>query len=103
MTSQLLERLPVYMTSSISRAMMDADTNAYILSCLESFYAGNYGEIPFEDIQQNNADLIAGEGHVLARYKAKHNLVSDIYIESHFCGVSGNDYNNTVICYCSER
>ena len=104
MTLSQLQKLPLFMTSSISTAMRDADTNAYIIECLEAYYSGNYGEVPPEDIELNNADLSAGEGHVLARYKAKYELTSDIYIESHFMRrFKGSDYNNTVVCYCSER
>lgn len=104
MTLSQLQKLPLFMTSSISAAMRDANTNAYIIECLEAYYSGNYGEVPPEDVELNNADLSAGEGHVLARYKAKYELTSDIYIESHFMRrFKGNDYNNTVVCYCSER
>ena len=104
MTLSQLQKLPLYMTSSVAATMTDADTNAYILECIEAFFSGYYGSVPAEDVELNNADLSAGEGHVLARYEAKHKLTSDIYIESHFTPrYKGNDYNNTVVCYCSER
>lgn len=104
MTLSDLQKLPFYMTSSINTAMQDPETHAYIMMCLLRYYSGDYGEVPPEDIELNNADLSAGEGHVLARYKAKYELTSDIYIESHFMRrFKGNDYNNTVVCYCSER
>ena len=104
MTLSDLQKLPFYMTSSINTAMKDPETHAYIMMCLFRYYSGDYGEVPPEDTQMNNADLRAGEGHVLARYEAKHKLTSDIYIESHFTPrYKGNDYNNTVVCYCSER
>lgn len=104
MTLAQLQKLPLFATASISAAMRDMDTNTYIMICLSRFYSGNYGAVPPEDVELNNADLRAGEGHVLARYEAKHELTSDIYIESHFSKHHrGPDYNSTVICYVSER
>lgn len=105
MTFSELRNLRLFQTRSIATASKDSKvTHAYLMECLSRFFSGDYGEICQEDTDANNADLAAGEGHVLARYKAKHNLESDIYIESHFSkSVPGIDANNTMIMYCGER
>ena len=62
-----------------------------------------YGVIPPEDTDANNADLKAGEGRVLARFREYGKLEGDIYIIAAFSqGNPGKDYNNTTILYCSE-
>lgn len=101
-----LRGIPCYQTASIAEAIKsDKNTLAYILACLERFYAGDYGLIPEEDIEANNSDLANGCGHVLARYEAREALEHEIYIESHFDALeAGNvDFNNTMICYTFER
>lgn len=106
MTLKELQSLPLYMSRGINAAIINADTFRYIQECLREYYSGNYGEVPPEDVELNNADLASGTGHVLARYPAKHSLKEDIYIESHFYDaqpLSDLNYNNTVVCYVSER
>lgn len=99
-----LQDLPLYQTRTIAEAAKDAPTHNYIVQCLNSFFSGNYGEVPPEDTEANNADLEAGEGHVLARYKAFGTLSHDIYIEAHFSqSVPGVDANNIMIMYPEER
>lgn len=106
MTLHELQSLPLYMSRGINAAIINADTFAYIQQCLQAYYSGNYGEIPPEDVELNNADLASGTGHVLARYPQKYTLTSDIYIESHFYDaqpLSDLNFNNTCICYTWER
>lgn len=105
MTLADLQKIPVYQTRTIAEACNHSpQTHNYIVDCLHRFFSGDYGEVPQEDTDANNADLLDGEGHVLARYKARHNLEGDIYIESHFSeSVPGIDTNNTMVMYCGER
>ena len=100
-----LRLLPLLQTRGIAATCSKSpETFAYIIDCINRFYAGDYGEVGQEDTDANNADLRAGEGHVLARYKEMYTLDSDIYIESHFSeSVPGIDANNTMIMYCYER
>lgn len=105
MTLEDLAKIPTYQTRSISHAAEDPETALYLLECLGRFWGGDYGEICEEDTQYNNADLEAGEGHVLARYKGKYKLTGDIYIEAHFDKdyLDNIDYTNTLIMYPEER
>lgn len=101
-----LKKIKVFQTRTIAEACKDVQTLAYVSDCLSRFYKGDYGEICAEDTGYNNTELDEGFGHVLARYKAKHGLTEDIYIDSHFSAdmpLSELDYNNTMIMYCSER
>lgn len=106
MTMDDLKKISVFQTRTIAEACKDVQTFAYVSDCLSRFYQGDYGEICDEDTGYNNTELDEGFGHVLARYKAKHSLTEDIYIDSHFSAdmpLSELDYNNTMIMYCSER
>lgn len=104
MTLQDVKKLPLMQTRSIAEACKDKSTLAYIYTCLDRFYSGDYGEVPAEDTEYNNQDLQAGEGHILARYVQNYCLRDDIYIEAHFSQeVPGVDANNTLIMYPSER
>lgn len=106
MTLDDLKKIKVFQTRTIAEACKDEHTLAYVVSCLQRFYHGDYGEICDEDAGYNNEELADGYGHVLARYKAKHSLTEDIYIEAHFSvnvDISDVDYNNTMIMYCDER
>lgn len=96
---------PIYQTRTIAEVCKRSPkTHAYIVECLQRFYSGDYGEICKQDTEYNNADLLEGEGHILARYKALNDLESDIYIEAHFSqSMEGIDANNTMIMYCNER
>lgn len=100
-----LRTIQTFQTRTVAGACQDPRTRLYITRCLSRFYRGDYGEIPQEDADLNNADLKAGEGHVLARYKASHNLDRDIYIESCFSQSNPDvlDCNYTMIMYCDER
>lgn len=102
MTLNDIAKNPLLQTREIA-ADTDEPTRAYIQSCINSFFIGNYGEIPEQDVEANSRELEAGEGHILARYKQAHALKDDIYINAHFSkSSSGIDYNNTLIMYCHE-
>lgn len=105
MTLEDIKKQDLLQTRSIAEACKESpETHAYIVECLNRFFNGDYGEIDEEDTAYNNQDLEEGEGHILARYKARHALESDIYIEAHFSkSIPGIDANNTMIMYCNER
>lgn len=100
-----LQKIDLFQTRTIAEACQrKPEIHAYIMQCLARFFRGDYGAIGPEDTAYNNADLEAGEGHVLARYKARPGMEEDIYIEAHFSEeVPGIDANNIMIMYCSER
>lgn len=104
MTLEDIKTLPVFQTRTIAEAAKDPDTLQYILKCLYDFYAGNYGEIPAEDVEANNNDLKDGEGHILARYKKAGKLDGDIYINAEIYAAEPDnlDGNNVMIMYCNE-
>lgn len=104
MTLDNIKQNAFFQKQSIANACRDPATYDYIISCLARFFAGDYGEVPQEDAEANNADLSAGEGHILARYKAQGELEDDIYIESMFSESNpGIDYNYTMVMYRGER
>lgn len=105
MTLEDLKKLPTLQTKTIAEAAADPETCFYILSCLNKFLAGDYGEVPPDDTAANNEDLAAGEGHILARYKQAEKLESDIYIEAHFYEPKLDDieYSQIMIMYPFER
>ena len=105
MTLEDIKKQDLLQTRSIAEACKGSqETHAYIIECLNRFFSGDYGEIGEEDTAYNNEDLRGGEGHILARYKARFALESDIYIEAHFSeSIPGIDANNTMIMYCNER
>lgn len=75
MTLEDLKKQDLLQTRSIAEACKDSpETLEYIISCLARFFSGDYGEIGEEDTAYNNQDLQEGEGHILARYKARHAL-----------------------------
>ena len=101
-----LRKIPTLQTSTIAEAIKaDPRTGFYILSCLERFYSGDYGEICEEDTAANNRDLEDGTGHILARYKQAESLTGDIYIEASFYEpmFRNIDYTNIMIMYPHER
>ena len=100
-----LKLLPCMQTRTIGAAAADPKTHNYIVDCLHRFYKGDYGEICADDTAANNADLAAGEGHILARYKQAEKLTGDIYIEAMiYEPEKGNiDYNYIMVMYPDER
>ena len=105
MTREDLQKLPVYQTSRIETACKDLATKLYVIACLKRFYSGDYGELDAEDVAANERELESGEGHVLGRYKTRHNLGGDIYIESYFSESLPwlMDSNYTTILHRNER
>ena len=104
MTLEDVKKLDLLQTRGIAADTQDQQTHAYIVSCLQAFYSGNYGTIPAEDTDANNAELAAGEGRIVARYKAAEGLQEDIYIIAAFSESMADsiDANNTMIMYVSE-
>jgi len=106
MTLEDLQKIPVLQTATINEtAGKDPETMHYIITCLRSFWSGNYGTVCDDDTAANNSDLAEGCGHVLARYPQKYKLIDDIYIEAHFDAdnLDNIDYTNTLIMYPDER
>lgn len=103
MTLEDVKKLDLLQTRGIAADTKDEQTHAYIVSCLQAFYSGNYGAIPAEDTDANNAELEAGEGRIVARYKAKYSLEDDIYIIACFSQeIPGIDANHVMIMYVTE-
>ena len=107
MTLKDLRAIPLLQTAAIAAACKDdTETTGYLLECISRFYRGDYGEVHPDDVEANNADLQRGEGHILARYKPRHRLQDDIYIESYFMQYAPLDdvnANYTLVMYCGER
>ena len=105
MTLNDLRMLPRSRTRSIDASLRGSlETLGYIAECVNRFYNGDYGEVPQEDTDANNYDLIIGEGHILARYERMYNLEDDIYIEAYFSeSAPGVESNNITVMYCRER
>lgn len=102
MTRLELQKIPMYQTATIARAMQSG-AGSYLEKCLLRCYAGDYGELSEEDTAANNEELEAGEGHVLARYAPEQGLDGDIYIDIHFSESNpGQDFNYGMIMYCNE-
>lgn len=104
MTLDDITKIPVLQTRTIAEAGKDPETLAYIMDCLLACYSGDYGTVPEEDTEANNAELSRGYGHILARYKARHQLNEDIYINIVFDRDNLDDieYTNAMIMYCGE-
>lgn len=104
MTLNDIKGLPLFQTAAIAEAAKDPETQKYIVTCLQRLFSGDYGDIPTEDTEANNNDLDAGNGRILARYKAAEKLAGDIYIIAAFyAGEPDNlDANNIMILYCDE-
>lgn len=103
MTLKDIQKLPVMQTRAVSFAAEDPETHNYIVDCLLDLYGGNYGKVPADDTAANNAELAAGDGHILARYEMKYKLTNDIYINAVFCAdVPGIDSNNIMVMYVDE-
>lgn len=105
MTLADIRKLPLLQTRTIAEACKDSATLEYVISCVDRFYNGDYGDICQEDTEYNNADLEAGDGHILARYGGGFALAGDIYIEAHFYEPMLEDinYSHVMIMYPDER
>ena len=86
-------------------ASQDPETRQYIESCLNRFCAGDFGDVPQEEIDANTAALKRGEGSVLGRYKKSGALKNDIFIEAYFDEdyLDELDYTNITVMYITER
>lgn len=103
MTLEDIKRLPLLQTKAVSFAAEDPATHGYIVLCIQAFFSGDYGLVPPDDTAANNKELAAGNGHILARYKAKGKLSNDIYINAVFdTEMPGIDSNNIMIMYVDE-
>lgn len=69
--------MEIVITAAVAEAMKDPATNNAILEALRLFSANEWGKVPAEDKEANNADLAAGTGRILARYETPK---GDIYI-----------------------
>lgn len=103
MTLDDIKKLELLQTRAIANDTKDQQTHAYIASCLQALYKGDYGAIPPEDTDANNIELASGEGRIVARYKAKYSLKDDIYIIACFSQeMTGVDANHIMIMYVTE-
>lgn len=105
MKLEQIRQREVYQTRGIAADIKDNPAAyRYVLQCLQRLYSGDYGTIPAEDTDANNSELAAGEGRIVARYKAAEGLQEDIYIIAAFSESMADsiDANNTMIMYVSE-
>ena len=105
MKLEQIRQREVYQTRGIAADIKDNPAAyRYVLQCLQRLYSGDYGTIPAEDTDANNSELEAGEGRIVARYKAAEGLQEDIYIIAAFSESMADslDANNTMIMYVSE-
>lgn len=106
MTLEQIRQREVYQTRGIAEAVKDKPAAyRYVLQCLQRLYSGNNGAIPAEDTDANNSELAAGEGRIVARYKAAEGLQEDIYIIASFSESMADslDANKTMIMFVSEH
>lgn len=102
--NDIMNRNPLYIAGGATAAAEIPAARDYILQCVRRFYSGDYGAIPPEDIAENNAELAAGEGRILARYEAGQGLKENIFVIAYFSErhPESDDYNYTSICYTSD-
>lgn len=74
------------------------DVAKAVYDALRRFNMGDWGKVPDEDKEANNADLRARDGHVLARYETP---TGDIYINLVFDEPSIQSDAATIM-YCEE-
>lgn len=106
MTLDDIKALPVMQTRGIAADAShdDGQTHNYIIDCLMRLYAGDYGKVPQEDTDANNAELAAGEGRIVARYGKRYDLTEDFYIIATFSQSMPDiiDANHIMLMLCSE-
>ena len=86
--------MQIVLTAAVAEAMKDKVTENAVLKALRQFSNNEWGKVPQEDKEANNADLRAGTGRILARYETP---AGDIYIISY----PGTDTPATVL-FCQE-
>lgn len=99
-----LANMEIAQTRAIAEATADPETLAYVQRCLSCCFAGNWGTMPAEDAESNDAELAAGEGRIIANYPQQGKLTGDIWIIAYFSEIHpGNThYNNILILYPDE-
>ena len=98
-----LKNLNPLITSRLARDARNPEIHNYLVDCLLRFYNGDFGEIPAEDTAANMAELEAGFGHCLARYKARKGMEDDIYINGVFAvNRPGLEDNHLMVMYCGD-
>lgn len=103
MTLEDVRGLSLFQTRAVSEAVKDEQTGLYVVECLNRFFTGDYGEIPQEDTDANNADLKAGSGRIVAHYKKAQQLRDDLCIICEFNGDPDDLQSNyTTVLYRSE-
>lgn len=86
-----------YITAKLNNDMANDEATAQaVYKALKRFNSGDWGNVPQEDKDANNADLTRREGRVLARYDTPN---GDIYINLSF-EESGED--TALLMYCNE-
>lgn len=106
MTLKDLQKLETLQSRGVNAdTARDPRTLKYLQDCIRAFYAGDFGEIPPEDVQANLEDIQAGTGHCYARYKQYGTLTADLIIEAMFSEDYPGDinYNYVMLCYLMER
>jgi len=76
----------------------DEEMAKAVVSALQRFHAGDWGDVPDEDKAANNQDLADRDGHVLAKYPTPN---GNIYINLVFDEPSINADAATIM-YCNE-
>lgn len=74
-----------------------AAMQAAVVEAVRRFNAHDWGKLDPEDIEANNADLAARDGHVLAKYWTPE---GDIYINLEFHDEAQEDY--ALLMFCNE-
>lgn len=93
----------MFIVGGLKEATRDKEQMDYIYYCLERFFAGDFGEIPTEDIEANNRELEKSNGRIIAKYKPEAGLTDYFYIMAHFNEEQPEEeYNYTSIFYCID-
>ena len=88
-------RIKFVVTAGLAAAMeTDPATNSAVLDALRRFTSGEWGELPQEDKEANDRDLLAECGRVLARYPTPSGPIYIIYYP-------GSEEPATIL-YCAE-
>ena len=71
-----------YITASVNEAVAKSEAMARaVTEAVQRFNIGDWGKVPAEDKELNNADLKARSGHILGRYDSPE---GDLYINMEF-------------------
>ena len=99
-----LARSTIVQTRAIAAATADPETMLYVQRCLSRCFAGDWGTVPAEDAEANNAELATGEGRILAAYPQQGKLTDKIWIIAYFSESNPEsiDFNNVTILYPDE-